>query len=74
MLSQEAKAFEHIILSLTESQFEELVAKVPEMERDLRIHRAAHKLFTDVAYYKYMKETFKEVVAPTIYAEANANK
>lgn len=74
MLSQEARAFERIILSLTESQFEELVSKLPEMERDLRIHRAAHKLFTDVAYHRYMKETFKETVARNIYAEANASK
>lgn len=72
MLSQEAKELEHIVLSLTESQFEELVAKLPEMERDLRIHRAAHKLFTDVAYYRYMKEAFKETVAKRIYEEANA--
>lgn len=71
-MTQEAKEFEKIILGLTEAQFEELVSKIPEdMERDLRIHRAAHKLFTNVGFHNAMKKAIRDQFCEEFYGHAH---
>ena len=68
---------EHSIEIMSESKFEEFLSLLPEeiTEEDkqiMRTRRAWVKFFTDLAYNRAVKEAFKEVVAPQIWAEANA--
>lgn len=71
------KEAQHKIETMSESQFEELLSILPpeiteEDKQIMRTHRAWVKFFTDLSYHRAVTEAFKEVVAPQIWKEANA--
>lgn len=62
---------------MSDAQFEAFLAILPDVITDedkqtMRLHRAGVKLFTNEAYYRAVKEAFKEVVGVKIWEAANA--
>lgn len=71
------KEAQHKIETMSDMQFEEFLSILPpeiteEDKQTMRTHRAWVKFFTDLSYHRAVKEAFKEVVAPQIWKEANA--